>query len=166
MSDQPSKLWHLAKGSQKLGTFSSQQLADMGKAGQITSDVVVWREGMDKWQSASKIKGLAITQLPPAPPVAPQQPTITVAVVPAPASQPMPVRGHVTIEKTGKSLKMQQLLSLLCIVIGFGIAAIAIGTRQPGTTEISSAAMGGSLMFVGGLVWRVVTRIRVWWHHG
>lgn len=166
MADQPAKLWHLTKGSQKLGTFSSQQLADMGKAGQITSDVVVWREGMDTWQPASKIKGLIITPLPPAPPVAPQQPTITVAVVPAPASQPMPVRGHVTIENTGKSLKMQQLLSLLCIVIGFGIAAIAIGTRQAGTTEISSAAMGGSLMFVGGLAWRMVTRIRVWWHHG
>ena len=166
MADQPAKLWHLAKGSQKLGTFSSQQLADMGKAGQITSDMVVWREGMDKWQSASKIKGRTLTQLPPAPPIAPQQPTVTVAVVPALASQPMPVRGHVTIEKTGKSLKMQQLLSFLCIVIGFGIAAIAIGTRQPGTTEISSAATWGSLMFVGGLVWRVVTRIRVWWHHG
>jgi hypothetical protein len=61
---------------------------------------------------------------------------------------------------------LQQLLSFLCIVIGFGIAAIAIGTRQPDTKEFSSAAMGGSLMFVGGLVWRVVTRIRVWWHHG
>lgn len=168
MADQPAKLWHLAKADEKLGTFTSQQLADMGKAGQITSDMVVWRDGMDKWQPASKVKGLTVTQLPPAPPPAPapQQPAITVAVVPAPASQPMPVRGHVTIEKTGKSLKLQQLLSLLCIVIGFGIAAIAIGTRQPDTNEISSAAMGGSLMFVGGLVWRVVTRIRVWWHHG
>jgi hypothetical protein len=112
------------------------------------------------------VKGLAFTQLPPAPPVAPQQPAITVAVVPTAASQPMPVKGHVTIEKMDRSLKMQQLLSFLCVVISFGIAAIAIGTRQPGTAEISSATMGGSLMLVGGLIWRVVTRIRVWWHHG
>ena len=98
----------------------------MGKVGQITSDMVVWRDGMDKWQPASKVKGLAVKQLPPVPPPAPQQPAITVAFVPAPASQPMPVSGHVTIEKTGKSLKLHQLLSFLFIVIGFGIATIAI----------------------------------------
>jgi hypothetical protein len=168
MTDQPARLWHLAKANQKLGTFTSQQLADMGKAGQITSDMIVWREGMEKWQPASKIKGLTITQLPPAPPPAPatQQPAITVAVVPAPASQPMPVKGHVTIEKTGKSLKLQQLLSLGMILLGFTILAAAIASREPGTTEVSSAATGGSLMFFSGLVWRAVTRIRIWWHHG
>ena len=37
MSDNPAKLWHLAKADKKIGTFTSQQLADMGKAGQITS---------------------------------------------------------------------------------------------------------------------------------
>ena len=166
MSDNPAKLWHLAEADKTIGTFTSQQLADMGKAGQITSDMIVWRDGMDKWQPASKVKGLAVKQLPPVPPPAPQQPAITVAFVPAPASQPMPVSGHVTIEKTGKSLKLHQLLSFLFIVIGFGIATIAITTRPKDTTEISSAALAGSFMFVGGLMWRVVTRIRVWWHHG
>ena len=168
MADQPAKLWHLSKGSQKLGTFTSQQLSEMGAAGKITSDMVVWREGMDKWQPASKVKGLAVTQLPPAPPPAPapQQPTITVAVVPAPASQPMPVKGHVTIEKTGKSLKLQQLLSLGTILLGFGIAAIAIAARPPESKEVSSAVVWGSTMFAGGLLWRVVTRIRIWWNHG
>jgi hypothetical protein len=77
----------------------------------------------------------------------------------------MPVRGHVTIEKTGKSLKMQQLLSLGFILLGFTILAAVVAGREPGNTEVSSAASVGSLMFVGGLVWRVVTRIRVWWHH-
>jgi hypothetical protein len=48
MADQSATLWHLAKGSQKLGSSSSQPLADMGKAGQFTSDMIVWRDGMDK----------------------------------------------------------------------------------------------------------------------
>jgi hypothetical protein len=168
MSDQPARLWHLAKANQKLGTFTSQQLADMGKAGQITSDMVVWRDGMDKWQPAAKVKGLTITQLPPAPPPAPapQQPAITVAVVPAPASQPMPVSGHVTIEKTGKALKMQQLLSLGLILLGFTIMAAAFAGRDAGSTEVSTTASAGSAMFVCGLFWRVLTRVRIWWHHG
>jgi hypothetical protein len=160
------KLWRLAKGGQQLGEFTSQQLADKGKAGEITSDMVVWREGMAGWQPVAKVKGLAVIQAAPTPPPAPSHPTITVAVAPAPAAAPMPVRGHVTIEKTGKWLKLQQLLSFLCIVLGFTITAVVVTTRQPGTEGVSNAAVVGGFMFVGGLIWRVVTRIRVWWHHG
>ena len=168
MADLPAKLWHLSEGSQKLGTFTSQQLSEMGAAGKITSNMVVWREGMDKWQPASKVKGLAVTQLPPAPPPAPapQQPAITVAVVPAPTSQPMPVKGHVTIEKTGKSLKLQQLLSLGMIVLGFVIVVSSVAASEPGTKTVSSATTAGSMTLVGGLLWRVVTSIRIWWNHG
>jgi hypothetical protein len=76
------------------------------------------------------------------------------------------VKGHVTIEKTREWLKMHQLLSFLCILTEFGIAVIAIATRQTDSNDVSTAASVGSLIFVGGLIWRVVTRIRVWWHHG
>ncbi len=61
---------------------------------------------------------------------------------------------------------MHQLLSFLCILTEFGIAVIAIATRQTDSNDVSTAASVGSLIFVGGLIWRVVTRIRVWWHHG
>lgn len=78
----------------------------------------------------------------------------------------MPVSGHVTIEKTGKSLKMQQLLSLGLILLGFTIMAAAFTGREPGSTEVSTTASVGSAMFVCGLFWRVLTRMRIWWHHG
>ena len=55
MSDNPAKLWHLAEADKTIGTFTSQQLADMGKAGQITSDMIVWRDGMG--QMAARIEG-------------------------------------------------------------------------------------------------------------
>ena len=166
MSDASSKYWHLAQADKKLGEFTSQQLAEMGKAGKITSDMLVWRDGMDKWQPVSKMKGLTVTPLPPAAPRSTQKPSVAGAPVPAPALQPVPISGHVTVEKTRKSLKLHQLLSLLCIVIGFCTVAIASSLRKPGSTEMGVGVPVGGFMFIGGLVWRGVTNVRVWWHHG
>ena len=158
--------WHLSKDGEKFGPYSSQDLADLGKDGRISADVLVWREGMEKWQPASKVKGLQVTPVAPAPPPTPSMPVFTVAVAPAHAASPMPVRGHVTIEKTGKSLKLQQLLGLFCIVLGLAMALLGISTDAPGGTEPSAFATAGILLFMLGLVWRIVTRMRIWWHHG
>jgi hypothetical protein len=161
-----SKKWFLARGGEKLGPFASEQLKEMGRAGQITGDMLVWREGMDNWQPVTKVRGLQVTATIPDPPAPPQQPAITVAVVPSPSAAPMPVRGHVTIEKTSKSLKLQQLLGLACILSGLVIVAAAASAKEPGSQEPNPAITVGSLLFVGGLVWRIVTRLRIWWHHG
>ena len=140
--------WHLSKDGEKFGPYSSQDLADLGKDGRISADMLVWREGMEKWQPASKVKGLQVTPVAPAPPPTPSMPVFTVAVAPAHAASPMPVRGHVTIEKTGKSLKLQQLLGLFCIVLGLAMALLGISTDAPGGTEPSAFTMAGSLLFV------------------
>ncbi len=102
MSTDGKKLWHLARDGEKFGPYTSQQLSELGKDGRITGDMVVWREGMGEWLPVSKVKGLQLTPVAPAPPPAPSSPAITVAVSPAPRAAPMPVTGHVTIEKTRK----------------------------------------------------------------
>lgn len=166
MAEDAKTSWHLARGGEKYGPFSSQELAAMGKEGRITSDMVVWRQGMEKWQPVSKVKGLQVTQLAPEPPAAPAAPAFTVSVTPSPSAAPMPVTGHVTIEKTKKALKVQQLLGLLCIVIGIAMVGAGISAQEPGSREPSRLVMIGSPLFVLGLVWRIVTRVRIWWHHG
>jgi hypothetical protein len=166
MAGDASKLWHLSRNGEKFGTFTSQQLGDMGKEGRITSDMLVWREGMEKWQPVSKVKGLQVVTAAAAPPPAPASPLITVAVSPAPSAAPMPVSGHVTIEKTSKSLKSQQLLGLLCIVLGITIMGIGASGDGQASKEPSSLAMMGASLFLIGIAWRVVTRYRIWWHHG
>jgi hypothetical protein len=42
----------------------------------------------------------------------------------------------------------------------------AVSGRDPNSREPNSAALVGSLLFVGGIAWLVVTRMRIWWHHG
>jgi hypothetical protein len=166
MSGDAKKSWHLTKDGEKFGPYTSQELAELGKEGRIAADTMVWREGMEKWQPASKVKGLQVTPVAPAPPPAPAMPAFTVAVAPAHAAAPMPVKGHVTIEKTGKSLKMQQLLGLLCIVLGLVLVGLGVSANTPGSREPSALAMVGAPLFVLGLAWRIVTRMRIWWHHG
>ena len=166
MSTSSGKSWRLARNGEEYGPYTSQELSQMGHEGHITSDMVVWREGMDDWQPVTKVKGLRVTSVAPAPPPVPVAPAITVAVTPSRIAAPMPVRGHVTIEKTSKALKLQQLLGLLCIVIGLALVAIGASANKPGSTEINPIVPVGSLLFVGGLVWRIITRLRIWWHHG
>jgi uncharacterized membrane protein len=121
---------------------------------------------MEQWQPASNVKGLQVTPVDPVPPPAPTMPAFTVAVAPAPAAAPMPVTGHVTIEKTKKSLKLQQLLGLLCIVLGLVLVGLGVSTSEQGSKEPSGLVMAGGPLFMLGLVWRIITRIRIWWHHG
>lgn len=157
MSQNPQRLWHLAKHGKQIGTFTSQQLSDKGKAGEITSDMEVWRDGMTEWQPARKVKGLAVVAVPAAPPP-PRPPAVTVAVAPSPHSEPMPVRGHVTTERTSKALKMHQLLASIMTIVG---VVMIFGGASSGTPSA-----GGFLATIGGASWLTITRIRIWWHHG
>lgn len=166
MADDAKNSWQLARGGEKFGPYTSQELAAMGKEGRITSDMVIWRQGMEAWQSVSKVKGLQVTPVAPAPPPPPATPAITVAVTPASSSAAMPVTGHVTIEKTKKSLKLQQLLALLCLVLGITLVGVGVSSQEPGSKETSGLLMVGSPLCLLGLAWRIITRVRIWWHHG
>jgi uncharacterized membrane protein YvbJ len=60
-----------------------------------------------------------------------------------------------TIELTSKGLKKQLLFAVLIIIIGILFAAVGGST---------SAGIGGFLIFVG-IVWLIITRIKIWWYH-
>lgn len=48
--------------------MSSQELARLGKAGQLRPSDLVWKEGMTGWKPARDVKGLFPTEAPPLPP--------------------------------------------------------------------------------------------------
>jgi hypothetical protein len=51
--------WYLARGGQqRVGPLTSQQLKQMAASGQITSNDLVWKDGMAQWVPASQVKGL------------------------------------------------------------------------------------------------------------
>ena len=61
-----------------------------------------------------------------------------------------------TVQETSKKFKLQTMLSVLCIIIG-AVWLMGAPTPEEKTTP-------GILIFVG-LVWYLVNRFRIWWHH-
>jgi predicted Zn finger-like uncharacterized protein len=78
--------WYVARDKVKLGPFSSAQLKELAKTGQLWPEDMVLKEGERKWVAASAIKGLFT--------MAPKTSPATKAAAPAPApkkpNQPEP----------------------------------------------------------------------------
>lgn len=81
----------------------------------------------------------------------------------APISKKMDEEGPetkvITVQETSKRLKSQVLLSTSVFIIGliWFIASI--------NSDSSETAMIPFLLILIGIVWNIVTRIRIWWHH-
>jgi Zn-dependent membrane protease YugP len=56
------------------------------------------------------------------------------------------------VELTSKPLKLQSALSSVLLLVGLVLL-------------FSSVSPLGILLFAFGLVWNVITRIRIWWNH-
>ena len=66
-----------------------------------------------------------------------------------------------TVQLTSKKLKLQSLISAVLAVIGFIWLMIATNTAPEGE-ELSAWP---SLLLTVGVIWFLVTRVRIWWHH-
>jgi WD40 repeat protein len=51
-------IWYYARGREKLGPFSRQQLQQMAADGLLHTDTMVWQQGTPRWLPASSVPGL------------------------------------------------------------------------------------------------------------
>ena len=77
--------WYYAKGAKQNGPVSPAELKRLAEKGELTGDDLVWREGMEDWVQARKVKGLFDGEVKAAEP----GPAKTVAASPEPA-EPVP----------------------------------------------------------------------------
>ena len=76
----------------------------------------------------------------------------------------MPKNDHLTIEQTGKSLKLQKVLATLTLVLGAILVAVGFQYASP---EAPAKTIGnGWLTLAGGAVWLLSAKVLAWWHHG
>ncbi len=68
-----------------------------------------------------------------------------------------------TVQETSKKLKVHIIISSILFWVGVFWLFVDINAPKQGG-EQSASATPGILLFVG-LVWYVVTRFRIWWHH-
>lgn len=64
-----------------------------------------------------------------------------------------------TIEETGKSLKLQKVLSIIMMIIG----GVMIGNGME--NKVFGIELTGWALLQIGLVWFIITKIRIWWNH-
>ena len=51
-------MWHYAQGDKQEGPVAEDQLVGMLRDGALAPDTLVWKSGMDQWQSASGVPAL------------------------------------------------------------------------------------------------------------
>jgi hypothetical protein len=51
-------VWYYARGREKLGPFTGQQLRQLAADGVVRPDVMVWQQGMPRWLPARSVPGL------------------------------------------------------------------------------------------------------------
>lgn len=64
--------YHVAVNGQAAGPFDLSVLAQMATAGQLTTDSLVWKNGMVQWEKAgtvNELKNLFTNAIPPIPPI-------------------------------------------------------------------------------------------------
>lgn len=64
-----------------------------------------------------------------------------------------------TVQETSKKFKLHSLISVTLVIIGF-IWLFATANNPP--SEASNIPL---LPITVGLIWYIVNRFRVWWHH-
>jgi TM2 domain-containing membrane protein YozV len=80
--------WYYSHNGERHGPVSSDRLKEMAAAGRLKPDDLVWKEGMDAWAPAAKVKGLLTATAAPAAPARAADPLPVAAVVPARAAEP------------------------------------------------------------------------------
>jgi hypothetical protein len=74
---------------------------------------------------------------------------------------PRPAGTVVTVEKTGKGLKLQLLLAVGLLI--FGIVRLVNMVTTKGD-ELQGVIAGLCIVF--SIVWLIVIKIKTWWRHG
>ncbi len=73
----------------------------------------------------------------------------------------MGMKGHVTIEQTKKSIKVQEIVSFL--FLGLCVLVLFIGLIGENESLITVGLIG---LFVGSIWKYIFIRLQKWWHHG
>ena len=67
-----------------------------------------------------------------------------------------------TIQETSKKFKIQSIFSTLLICVGLLLAFLRDGNMD--ASEEGDIGISG-IIFMVGLIWYLVNRFRIWWHH-
>lgn len=68
----------------------------------------------------------------------------------------------ITTQSTSKHLKGLSLMFMAMLVVGFILVVMTAADTTPG----ESVSIVPGLLVAVGLIGYIITRVRIWWHHG
>jgi hypothetical protein len=58
MPNTSDKMWYVLKGIKRLGPFSNAEMRGLANSGKLVPEDMIWKDGLDGWVKASKLKGV------------------------------------------------------------------------------------------------------------
>src|SRR5262245_21613269 len=134
--------WYVLEGDRK-GPVSEEDLHRLLAAGKISANSLVWKAGMEGWQSVAQVKDLTpmLASLPPEVPLAQKTPQRTIAA---------PGAWHRVRRHSGSTVA----LLLGCLSVISGIVNVASVPTSTTSAPKGGVLIAGLVMILGALAYR------------
>lgn len=132
MPNASDKIWYVLKGIKKLGPFNNAEMRGLASSGRLVPEDMIWKDGLDGWVKASKLKG-----------VFPVQPQIQEVSPPFIESDPE-VSNEESDTSSGSILLITTIIGLVVALVGGGLIIFA-GQRKSPTPSILKSNNTGAL---------------------
>jgi TM2 domain-containing membrane protein YozV len=141
--------WYYSRHGERHGPISTGELKDLAAAGKLLPDDLVWKEGMENWTAAGKVKGL----LPGAGAAA--------VIEPAPSTR-APTSDHRPSAAPSGDLSNRQLAVGLAALVGgaLGLHKFILGDNMTGlirlVVSLATFGVGWAILTIIGMIEGVI----------
>jgi uncharacterized RDD family membrane protein YckC len=152
--------WHVGRGGQTSGPYSSDQLRDLVAKGELSPGDLVWKEGMAEWVDCSTVQGLfPATRVSTGSASSPdwnpyQSPTADVGNA-ANGSAPSRIVYADYLPRVGALILDSIFLSLLTFIPAFGIGIAAVMLAGPDAGQALAQVIANLFGFLAGIAYYV-----------
>lgn len=127
MSNASDKIWYVRKGIKKLGPFSNAEMRGLASSGKLVPEDMIWKDGLDGWVKASKLKG-----------VFPVQSQVQ-EVSPPPIESEPETSNERSDTSSGSILLITTIIGLVGTIVGGGLI-ISSGQKKIPTEDKSASS--------------------------
>lgn len=129
----PKTVWYFSgPGGEKCGPVTAPQLRQLAREGKITSETLLWKEGLADWVPASRIKGLEATapRTPGSPPPSPAGASSTTQVIYVQQSPSVAPPGKAMARAAGWMGFIGFLLFPPLVIVGLILSIVALTNSE------------------------------------
>ncbi|MDR3416893.1 MAG: DUF4339 domain-containing protein [Nevskia sp.] len=164
------KIWYYARGGERFGPFTIEDLKAAAVQGSFCSDDLIWKDGLQSWIKAGQVNGLFPKSVPPpiptaTPPPIPAAPRPAVLQAPINTETPAPLDDQTNKENNNKPRFLSSLSGFYWLTVCLGLAVFtyyAVDHVNAGDTKAALKDAGAAALFliVSPAAWKLADAFR------